>query len=148
MNCNFVAGNADMPLKAKYGLYSKMYNFVFNLSFDFTRSYVCDKCDQLSVDLKKAKATGDREAVQPRKIEIELHYQKADVFNVQMNEAAHSASVLESDSDTAFIAINFQKNFPIPLKRVCEEYYKLDIGLSIFSASSKYCFPHSVCSYF
>ena len=75
---NFVAENHDLLLKAKYGMYSKIFPFEFNTFFAFPRCL----WRQLDADLKKAEPIKDREAEQQRKMEIELH-RKADIFNVQ-----------------------------------------------------------------
>ena len=61
--------------------------------------------------------------------EHELHLRKADVFTVQINEITEAAKSMESNCDTAVLAMNFQKNLPLPLTGVSQEYYKRQLWM-------------------
>ena len=62
----------------------------------------------------------------------ELHLRKADVFNLQLKEATKSPLARVIDNDTAVIAMDFQKNLPLPLTGVSQEFYKRQLWLYNF----------------
>ena len=65
------------------------------------------------------------------KTENELHLRKAEVFNVQIQEASESAKMTK-EKNVAVLAINFQKNLPPPLTNVSQEYYKRQLWVHNF----------------
>ena len=65
-------------------------------------------------------------------MENELHLRKADVFNLQLKEATKSPLARVIDGDTAVIAMDFQKIFPLPLTGVSQEFYKRQLWLCNF----------------
>ena len=63
------------------------------------------------------------------KQEIELCHRKADVFTVQIQEATENAKLC---NDCAVIAKDYQKNMPLPLTGVSQEYYKRQLWIHNF----------------
>ena len=56
---------------------------------------------------------------------------KADIFNVQLIEAIENDRRQER-KDTAVLAMDFQKNMPLPLTGVSQEYYKRQLWIHNF----------------
>lgn len=107
-------------------LYRDIFNYEFNLSFGYPRSDICDKCEKMTADIKAAQAGGDRNKAQQLITEHELHVRKADVFTVQMREDTETAK-LAGDADV--ICLDYEKNLPLPLTGVGQEYYKRQLWL-------------------
>ena len=115
-----------------YSLYSKLFNCEFNISFGFPRSDICDTCEKQPVEIKVAELNGNEDIVKQKKLENELHLRKADVFNLQLKEATKSPLARVIDGDTAVIAMDFQKNLPLPLTGVSQKFYKRQLWLYNF----------------
>lgn len=107
-------------------LYRDIFNYEFNLSFGYPRSDICDKCEKLTADIKSVQAGGDNGKAQELNAEHELHIRKADVFNVQMREDAEAA---KSAGNADVICMDFEKNLPLPLTGIGQEYYKRQLWL-------------------
>ena len=86
-------------------------------------------CEKQEVDLKKAQIAGDEKLQKKLKQEIELHHRKADVFTVQIQEATESAKLC---NDCAVIAMDYQKNMPLLLTGVSQEYHKRQLWIHNF----------------
>ena len=72
--------------------------------------------EKRDVDIKKSTFAGDERGVKKVKFERELHFQKADVFNVKLLEAVERAKILTNkEYETVAISIDFQKNLLLPL---------------------------------
>ena len=106
-------------------LYEKFLVLVLSLKFNVT-------CEKQQVEIKAAELNGNEDIVKQKKLEIELHLRKADVFNLQLKEATKSPLVRVIDGDTAVIAMDFQKNLPLPLTGVSQEFYKRQLWLHNF----------------
>ena len=107
----FLQENPDLA-DVKYWYYHDIFNFEFNIKFGFPRSDICDKCEKFQAQIKAAESVADVVLVNDLKSQHELHIRKADVFNVQMNEATEAA---KQSKDTAVICMDFEKNLPLPL---------------------------------
>ena len=101
----------------KYFLYSKLFNYEFNISFGFPRSDICNTCEKQRVEIKAAELNGNEDIVKQKKLENELHLRKADVFNLQLKEATKSPLARVIDGDTAVISMDFQKKLAPSFKR-------------------------------
>lgn len=112
--------------EVKDWLYRDIFNYEFNLSFGYPRSDICDKCEKLMADIKAAQAGGDNIKARELTAEHELHVRKADVFNVQMREDAEAAK--EAGNADVF-CMDFEKNLPLPLTGIGQEYYKRQLWL-------------------
>ena len=51
---------------------------------------------------------------------------------VQINEVTESAQALQPEGDTAVLAIDYQKNLPLPLTGLSQEYYKRQLWIHNF----------------
>ena len=128
----FLIHYPELRTVCKYSLYHEIFNYEFNISFGFPRSDICDPCEKQQVAIKAAELHGNESAIKQRKAENELHLRKADVFNAQLREATESAKTMVTDCDTAVIAMDFQKNLPLPLTGICQEYYKRQLWIHNF----------------
>ena len=118
----FLKANPDLiPNDCKYWLYLDIFNFEFNIKFGFPRSDICNKCEKFQAQIKAAESINDAILVNKLKFQHELHIKKADVFNVQINEATEAAKL---SKDTAVICLDFEKNLLPPLTGIGQEYYK------------------------
>ena len=61
-----------------------------------------------------------------------MHIRKADVFTVQIKEVTESAQALLPDGDTAVLAMDYQKNLPLLLTGISQEYYKRQLWIHNF----------------
>ena len=60
-------------------LYSKLFNYEFNVSFGFSRSDICDTCEKQQVQIEAAELIGNKDVVKQKILENELHLRKANV---------------------------------------------------------------------
>ena len=123
----FLKDNPDLTKQScKYWLYKDIFNYEFNVSFGYPRSDICDKCEKYQADIKAAELRNDNTAVTELKVQHELHVRKADVFNVQLKEATQEG---KQANNTAVLCLDFEKNLPLPLTGVSQEYYKRQLWL-------------------
>ena len=125
----FIKENPDLKTVCKYSYYHDVFNYEYNISFGYPRSDICDLCKKLQVAKKTAELAGDATAKCQSAAEHKLHIRKADVFNVQLNEVTEETKAMGSNCDTAVIAKDYQKNLPLPLTSVSQEYYKRQLWL-------------------
>lgn len=125
----FIRENPDLAEACKYWLYQNIFNYEFNIAFGFPRSDICDTCEKQHAQIKAAELAGDKNLVNKLKVENEVHVRKADVFTVQINEDTECA---RQSGDMAVIAIDFEKNLPLPLTGIGQEYYKRQLWIHNF----------------
>ena len=128
----FLSENMDLQHTCSYRLYQNIFNFEFNISFGYPRIDICDTCKKQQAEIKAAELSQDKEKTKSLKIEHKLHVRKADVFYIQTSEVSENAKALGDNCDTAVIAMDFQKNLPLPLTGVSQEYYKRQLWLHNF----------------
>ena len=113
-------------------MYSDIFNCEFNIAFGYPRGDICDLCERHRVAINAAAANSNSAEKSELEVEHELHICKADVFTVQINEVTKSAQALLPDGDTAVLAIDYQKNSPLPLTGVSQEYCKRQLWIHNF----------------
>ena len=126
---DFIEANPELRYACKYSLYYSIFNYEFNIGFGYPRSDICDLCEKLNVDVKRAQIASDERLQKKLTQKIELHHRKADVFTLQMQEATENAKTCK---DSAVIAMDYQKNLPLPLTGISKEYYKRQLWLHNF----------------
>lgn len=112
--------------QVKYWLYNDIFNHEFNIAFGYPRSDICDTCDWLYTQIKAAQASNDIQNARKLITKRELHQRKADVFNTQLIEATESA---RERNKTVVLSMDYEKNLPLPLTGVGQEYYKRQLWL-------------------
>ncbi|CAH0551164.1 unnamed protein product [Brassicogethes aeneus] len=142
-----------------YEYYRKIFNNNFNIKFGYPRSDTCSSCDKftaekLSLERKLENtltAEGKTDLMQQLKnleIQNELHLKKADVFYAR-KRAAKKRSIKVMDYES--IAMDFQKNFPLPNISTNDVYYKRQLSFYSFNIhvlstadSYFYCYSENV----
>ena len=127
----FLQGNLDLQEDLKYWLCYEIFNTELNISFGHPRSDTCDTCKQQHVNTKAAELGGDVAAMKRLKIENELRFRKAEVFHEQLHKATERAKMSE-EKNVVMLAIDFQKNLPLLLNGVSQEYYKRQLWVHNF----------------
>ena len=131
MHKDFLKENADLEDHAKYWLYYEIFNTEFNISFGYPRSDICDTCERQQVELRMAEIANNAAEVRKIKTANELHLRKADAFLVQLQETTENARCREV-KDTVVLAMDYQKNLPLPLTGIGQEYYKRQLWIHNF----------------
>ncbi len=125
----FLKDNPDLTEQtAKRWLYQDIFTHEFNISFGFPRSDICDKCEWFYAQMKAAESDGNVQRVNELKVQHELHIRKADVFNKQMQDMSRLGKD-DMTKSRAVICMDYQKNLPLPLTGVGQEYYKRQLWL-------------------
>ena len=127
----FLKDNPDLKDVVRYSLYREIFNFEFSISFGFPRSDICDTCELFSVKIKAAERAENETEAQKLKDEHALHLRKADVFYTHLAEVTEAARA-DADGSTGVIAMDFQKNLPLPKTGISQEYYKRQLWLHNF----------------
>ena len=131
MHKDFLKENADLEDHAKYWLYHEIFNTEFNISFGYPRSDICDTCERQQVELRMAEIANNAAEVRKIKTANKLHLRKADVFLVQLQQTTENARCREV-KDTVVLAMDYQKNLPLPLTGIGQEYYKRQLWIHNF----------------
>lgn len=105
-----------------YETYRHIFNTHFNISFGYPRSDTCSSCDQFLAELKVLQVLRDTDVnnemrkgieaeINKKTVENNLHKTKADVL-YQRKRMARKQAMQRSDYEC--IAMDFQKNLPMP----------------------------------
>ncbi|XP_072402450.1 uncharacterized protein [Diabrotica undecimpunctata] len=124
-----------------YEYYRKIFNHNFNIKFGYPRSDTCSSCDKFNAEklslqrkLENTPMTdGKVELMQQLKnleIQNELHLRKAEVFYAR-KRAARKRSMKVTDYES--IAMDFQKNLPLPNITTNDVYYKRQLAFYSFN---------------
>lgn len=143
-----------------YETYRQIFNKDFNISFGYPRSDTCSSCDQFLALLKllQSKLRGTEVTDEMKKsIEAEistktaennLHKSKAEVF-YQRKKLARKQAIKQVDFEC--IAMDFQKNLPMPNLSTNDVYYKRQLTLHSFNihvlstnSATFYCYPETI----
>jgi hypothetical protein len=126
--------------RVSYESYRRIFHNSYNLSFGYPRKDTCSQCDSLTVKLKqlandvhsatdpaiKESLSAERQSVVTKKT---LHLKKANEFYCRKRVAAKKAK--NSEVYTA-IAMDFQKNLPMPNITTGDVYYKRQLSFHSF----------------
>lgn len=111
-------------LKVSYNKYREIFNTKFNIAFGYPRSDICDKCEELQAQMNTAKTSHDERRLKRLETEHQLHVARGDSFYSQQRDVVDS-----SGADCAVLAMDYEKNLPLPLTGVGPEYYKRQLWL-------------------
>ena len=129
MHQMFIEGNPDLKNKVKYWLYYRIFTEEYNISFGFPRSDVCDKCEYYMAKIKASEAEGNNDETAKLQALHEEHIIAADQFNIQLKAAKHAG---QHQKNIAVIAMDYQKNLPLPKTGVCQEFYRRQLWIHNF----------------
>lgn len=144
-----------------YETYRHIFNTNFNISFGYPRSDTCSSCDQFLAELKvlqsKLRGTDVTDEKMKNSIEAEIHKKttennvhksKADVF-YQRKKLARKQAMKRVDFEC--IAMDFQKNLPMPNLSTNDVYYKRQLTMHSFNihvlstnSATFYCYPEII----
>lgn len=110
-----------------YETYRREVNTRFNISFGFPRSDICDQCELLDAKSKAESAAGHLQKQRAVETQRSVHLAKADVFYTQLREIPAN-----SNANSLVLAIDYEKNLPLPVTGVGPEYYKRQLWLHNF----------------
>lgn len=117
---DFLEQNTDCK-KITYSRFSDIFNYDFNIAIGYPRSDLCETCDKYNAAIKSAQAKGDKKDEQTQIANHNIHKAKADAFNSKKNEIIQS---IKNDPTQVALCFDFQKNLPLPVTNVGQEYYK------------------------
>ena len=76
MHIIFLIEHPDFSSVCKYFLYSKLFNYEFNISFGFPRSDICDTCKKQQVEIKAAELNGNKDIIKHKNWKMSCTYVK------------------------------------------------------------------------
>lgn len=123
----FIASNPDLKNVISYEKMRETFNFDFNLSFGVPRKDICNVCEKFKVEIESAKVNNDHVRVKQLNTEKELHQRKAEVFFEKLKNAEK-----DKDGCTLNLCFDFQKNLPLPVTNIQDEYYRRQLWLHNF----------------
>lgn len=109
-----------------YEKYLQVFNTKFNISFGYPRSDICDTCEHLVAQIRAVDGKSDAKGKKKLEVSHKLHVSKADSFYSQQADA------IKTEDDCCVIAIDFQKNLPLPLTGIGPEYFKRQLWVHNF----------------
>jgi len=108
-------------------LFSRIFDYEFNIAFGYPRSDLCDRCELFNVRRKTAERYNNAVELAQIQRECELHWQEADIFYNKIRESA------VEDNDEIFAACaDFEKNFNFPITGVNKEYFLSNLNFYNF----------------
>lgn len=122
----FISKNLDLKENVSYEKFRDIFNHDFNLSFGTPRKDICHTCEKLKVDIQSAELSKDENKIKGLKTEKELHLRKAEVFFDKIKRCANN------DQHTLAVCFDYQKNLPLPVTNVQDEYYRRQLWLYNF----------------
>lgn len=119
----------EYPMKYRY--FHKIFVNDFNYSFAHPKKDICTTCTKFMADLHSATFGKDENKIRLLKIQKELHLRKAQTFFDKLKERREN-----SNPDELVICFDFQKNLPLPVTNITDEYYKRQLWLHNFGINN------------
>ncbi|XP_046665800.1 uncharacterized protein LOC124357790 [Homalodisca vitripennis] len=128
--------------KVSYEKYRTVFNSEFNISFGYPRMDTCSSCDKLAAEIlaiehvvKSCPENTTARVKSEKKLkeltsEKKLHLLKANMFYIR-KRASKQRSQQSKEVET--IAMDFQKNLPVPHITTNDVYYKRQLTLCMFN---------------
>jgi hypothetical protein len=143
----FKEANSDVTIS--YETYRTAFK-KFNISFGYPRSDTCSICDKFLAEMKALEQRTETSETEKRKLTVlnDIHKKKAQEFyNRKRNAKAKAKSNIEYEA----IAMDFQKNVPLPNITTNDVYYKRQLSMYSFNIhilstgrSAFYTYPETV----
>ena len=105
--------------------FRRIFNYDFNLRFGYPRSDKCKTCEDLAIDLAKAKSQRrqDEVLIQSIQEQMKLHHELAEKFYANIRESR------ATDDSVYTMCMDFGSNLALPVSRVSEEFYRRQLWL-------------------
>jgi len=150
---------ATNPSAVSYETYRNIFNKHFNISFGYPRSDTCSTCDnftaevkvlqtKLNVGLDASSQKDIEDKIKKLTTENQLHKAKAEVFYERKRKARKTAM---KNVEIEAVAMDFQKNLPIPNFPTNDVYYKRQLTLNSFNihvlstgSATFYAYPETI----
>lgn len=128
--------------KASYETYRNIFNSKFNISFGYPRSDTCSKCDEFKANMQNMELSINKaennldilHSLNKEKTALEtenmLHKRRAEKFYEIKRLARKNCRKSPKDS---CIAMDFQKNLPLPNLSTNDVYYKRQLSFYSFN---------------
>lgn len=113
----FLKENRD-ETKISYEMFRRVFTEEFNISFGYPRKDICKTCTTLLVSLQQANLNSNDDKKNELKVQHELHLRKASVFQTELKDI-----VKEKNPNILAICFDYQKNMPVPVTNIQDEYY-------------------------
>lgn len=138
----FIQDHRD--IKISYETYRDIFNKHFNISFGYPRTDTCSQCDefkskikQIEIDLKETSINEEtrlRLSKQKKDLEVSnnVHKTKAEKFYSIKRQSRMQIKKMKLN-DTNCIAMDFQKNLPMPNLSTNDVYYKRQLSFFMFN---------------
>lgn len=121
----FLADNPEN--KISYEKFRQIFNEDFNISFGQPRKDICSTCEKNNILKEAAVANNNiQEKINLERAQ-ELHLRKSEVFLKRI-----STTEKEQNETKLSICMDFQKNLPLPVTNVSDEYYLRQLYLHNF----------------
>ncbi len=120
----FVELHPSLEKIITYETYWREVTSHFNISFGFPRSDICDQCELFEAKIKAEIAARHTQKQRAVEVQRDVHIEKADVFYTQLREIPANAGPTE-----VVLALDYEKNLPLPVTGVGPEYYKRQLWL-------------------
>lgn len=117
-------------LKVSYQTYREIFRKDYNIGFGYPRSDTCSQCDEFNSKIKTAEKANDHTELNKLKIQKELHLRKADTFYRRKTADRKKA---RSTVDFEAIAMDYQKNIPLPNITTNDVYYRRQLSMYTFN---------------
>lgn len=127
---DFLKQNTDLDVSVTYEKFREFFNTDFNISFAVPCKDICSTCEKFQVDIQSAEIMKDKDKVASLKSARELHLRKAEVFLKKYSSSEKEDKNMNKNKLS--ICFDFQKNLPLPVSNVTDEYYLRQLWLHNF----------------
>lgn len=131
-----------------YSIFYKIFNEDFNYSFSHPKKDICTTCTKFLADINSAKVNNNESLLKQLTLQKELHLRKAQNFFDNMKDKKDNPK-----QDELVICFDFQKNLPLPVTNIGDEYYLRQLWLHNFgindivtNQASMFLFTENFCS--
>lgn len=110
-----------------YFMFLKIFNEDFNYSFGSPRKDICVACSKFLADISSARIRANEKMVSELTTQRELHLRKAETFFDKMKHYKD-----KHDPTELVLCFDYQKNLPLPVTNIQDEYYLRQLWLHNF----------------
>lgn len=100
-----------------------------NIGIGFSRSDICSTCEEINVKISYAINEKTNLLENELKSELDRHQFEAKTF---YELQSYYKNLAKSDSSVKVISMDYQKNFFLPITKVCPEYYSRQLSIHNF----------------
>lgn len=130
IHSDYLTQNPENPIS--YELFRKIFNEDFNISFGYPRKDICKLCTKFMIEIKEEK---NKDRVKVLEDERNKHQDSANIFYEKMKFFKKMDSAKDepfNEKNTLAICFDYQKNLPLPVTNIQDEYYKRQLWLHNF----------------